>query len=93
MDSSNNYGFGRSEERIGARHGIAQAAGIAAILDAADARVTSTIVGVSKPEPVWQALDRAVAPIPPEAWDELMALPYDLTDPEAGRDYRPGWIG
>ena len=79
----------RRIEAVCAEHGIAP--GAAALqFSMRDPRVTSTIVGVSRPERVAQTLDWAVAPIPQAAWDALAALPYDMTDPEAGRDYRPG---
>ena len=79
----------RRIEAIGAEHGVAPGA-VALQFSIRDPRVTSTIVGVSRPERVQQALDWAAAPIPQAAWDALAALPFDLTDPEAGRDYRPG---
>lgn len=78
----------RRIEAICAEHDIAP--GAAALqFSMRDPRVISTVVGVSRPERVQQALDWAATPIPPEVWAELEALPYDLTDPEAGRDYRP----
>jgi D-threo-aldose 1-dehydrogenase len=55
-----------------------------------DARITSTICGVSRPERVRQTLEWASWPIPDAAWDELLALPFSTDDPEASRDYRPG---
>lgn len=79
----------RRIEAVCAEHGIAP--GAAALqFSMRDARVTSTIVGVSKPERVQQTLDWAAAPIPQAVWDALAALPYGMDDPEAGRDYRPG---
>jgi len=50
-----------------------------------DRRITSTVCGVSKPERVKQTLDWSVWPIPESAWDELMALPFSVEDPELGR--------
>jgi D-threo-aldose 1-dehydrogenase len=55
-----------------------------------DPRITSTICGVSKPERVRHTFDWARWPIPDAAWDELMALPFSMDDPEATRDYKPG---
>lgn len=55
-----------------------------------DARITSTICGVSRPERVRQTLEWASWPIPEAAWDELLALPFSMDDPEATRQYRPG---
>lgn len=55
-----------------------------------DPRVTSTICGVTRPERVKETLDWASYPIPEEAWNELLALPYGTEDPEATREYKPG---
>lgn len=55
-----------------------------------DPRVTSTIVGVSRPERVAQALDWAAEDIPEGLWDDLEGLGYVTTDPEANRLYTPG---
>lgn len=79
----------RKIEAICAEHGIAP--GAAALqFSMRDPRVTSTIVGVSKPERVRQTLDWAEAPIPQMVWDALASFPFDVTDPEASRVYRPG---
>ena len=48
-----------------------------------DPRVTSTVVGVSKPERITQTLEWANWSIPDAAWDELMALRYSTEDPAA----------
>ena len=79
----------RRVEAICARHGIAT--GAAALqFSLRDPRITSTIIGVSKPERVEETLEWATVDIPPEAWDDLMALPFSKEDPEANRDYKPG---
>lgn len=79
----------RAVEQVCASHGIAP--GAAALnFSLRDPRVTSTIVGVSKPERVTQTLEWAASPIPEEAWAALNALPYSTDDPEANRDYKPG---
>ena len=52
--------------------------------------VTSTVVGVSKPERVTQSLDWASFAIPQELWDEIDRLPFSSEDPEANREYKPG---
>ncbi len=52
-----------------------------------DKRVTSTIVGVSKPERIAETLEWAAWTIPDAMWEELLALPYDTDDPEATRKY------
>ena len=55
-----------------------------------DPRVTSTIVGVSKPERVAQTLDWATAEIDASLKDALSGLDYSMDDPEASRVYTPG---
>ncbi|MFW2588759.1 aldo/keto reductase [Sagittula sp. SSi028] len=50
-----------------------------------DPRVTSTIIGVSKPERVAQTIVWANTEIPSEMWAELDALPFATDDPEAAR--------
>ncbi|WNR43837.1 aldo/keto reductase [Paenibacillus roseipurpureus] len=50
-----------------------------------DPRVTSTVVGMSKPERVAQTLELANYPIPPELWTELEDIEYSTDDPEAER--------
>ncbi|MDH3452928.1 MAG: aldo/keto reductase, partial [Gammaproteobacteria bacterium] len=71
------------------RHGVPP--GAAALqFSLRDARIASTICGVSKPERVEQTLAWAQWPIPDAAWQELLALPRSAEDPEATRDYKPG---
>ncbi len=53
-----------------------------------DSRITSTIVGVSKPERIRQTLDWAAYEVPAQVWQELATLPYSTEDPEARRNYR-----
>lgn len=78
----------RRIEEVCTRHSIAP--GAAALqFSMRDPRVTSTIIGVSKPDRVQQTIDWATAPISDEAWEELMALPYSTEDPEANRVYTP----
>ena len=55
-----------------------------------DRRVASTIVGISKAERIAQTIGWGRYPIPPAAWDELLALPFESGDPEATRVYSPG---
>jgi D-threo-aldose 1-dehydrogenase len=79
----------RRIEEICARHMIPP--GAAALqFSMKDPRVTATICGVSKPERVYETLEWAAWPIPNEAWDELLALPFATDDPEATRVYKPG---
>ena len=50
-----------------------------------DSRVTSTVVGMTKPERVAQTLELASCPIPSELWPALDGIGYDTDDPEANR--------
>jgi D-threo-aldose 1-dehydrogenase len=79
----------RAVEAACARHGVAP--GAAALqFSTRDPRITSTIVGVSKPERVQQTLDWAGAELPQALWDELSGVPSTSEDPEANRVYKPG---
>lgn len=79
----------RRIEAICSRHGVPT--GAAALqFSMRDPRVTSTIVGVSRPERVQQTLEWANLPIPEAVWEELKSVPASTDDPEATRDYRPG---
>jgi D-threo-aldose 1-dehydrogenase len=76
-------------EEICARHKVPP--GAAALqFSLRDARIASTVCGISRPERIEQTLDWARFPIPQAAWDELAALPFATDDPEASRVYRPG---
>lgn len=55
-----------------------------------DPRITSTVVGVSRPERVDAMLAWDSAPIPRTLHAALAALPADKSDPEAQRVYKPG---
>lgn len=75
-------------EGICADHGVPT--GAAALqFSIRDPRITSTIVGISKPERIQQALDWANSEISAEAWQALGAIPRSLENPEANRNYRP----
>lgn len=50
-----------------------------------DPRITSTIVGVSRPERIAQTLELAQTKIPDDLWAKLDAVGYDEVDPEADR--------
>ncbi len=50
-----------------------------------DARITSTVVGMSRPERIAQTLEFARHPIPTDLWAELAAVPIPSGDPEAAR--------
>ena len=55
-----------------------------------DQRVTATICGISKMERIRQTLDWASHPISDAFWAELTNLPFETSDPETTRVYRPG---
>ncbi len=79
----------RRIERLCGKYGVPP--GAAALqFSMRDARVTSTICGVSRKERVKETLAWAAYPIPDELWAELSALPAERGDPEATRVYRPG---
>lgn len=50
-----------------------------------DPRVTSTVVGMTRPERVHQTLALAAVAIPPDVWPALDAVGFGVDDPEAGR--------
>jgi hypothetical protein len=50
-----------------------------------DARVSSTLVGMARPEHVAETVALARHPIPDALWAELDALAPAMGDPEAGR--------
>ena len=79
----------RAVEAICARHGVPPGA-VALQFSMRDPRVTSTVVGVSKPERVAQSLDWATMDIAEAVWQELDGLAPSFDDPEADRDYKPG---
>ncbi|HEX5506734.1 MAG TPA: aldo/keto reductase [Thermomicrobiales bacterium] len=70
-----------------ARHGVPLAAA-ALQFSLRDPRVTSTIVGMSRPERVAETVALAEQPLPDALWPELEAIHAEYTaaaDPEAGR--------
>ena len=74
----------RTIEALAARHNVAP--GAAALqFSTADPRISSTIVGVSRPESVQQMLDWANQRIPDALKTRLAELPADTGDPEAHR--------
>ena len=76
-------------EAICARHGVTTGE-VALQFSMRDQRITSTIVGVSKPSRVVESVKWAKRDIPSELWDEILSLNYSKEDPEANRKYRPG---
>ncbi len=79
----------RRVEAMAALHGVAPGA-VALQFSTRDPRITSTIVGVSKPERVREMLEWNDMSLPSELLEALASLPYSMNDPEAHRDYRPG---
>ncbi|MCY6382194.1 aldo/keto reductase [Hoeflea prorocentri] len=78
----------RAIEAICARYQVP--AGVAALqFSMRDPRITSTIVGVSKPERVEQTLEWASHAAPDAFWQEISALPFSTKNPEADRIFKP----
>ena len=75
-------------EELCVRHGVPLGA-VALQFSIRDPRITSTILGVSKPERVTQSIEWATMSIPDELWAELATIPYSTEDPEANRVYDP----
>lgn len=50
-----------------------------------DPRVTTTVVGMTRPERVQQTVDLASLSLPDELWPRLDAVGFGMDDPEAGR--------
>ena len=68
-------------EEICARHGVPLAAA-ALQFSLRDPRIHNTIVGMSRPERVQQTLEFAQVEIPDACWEELLEIPFDMTEPE-----------
>lgn len=79
----------RQIETLCAEYGIAP--GAAALqFSTRNSRITSTVVGVSKPDRVAQSIEWAETEIPAELLEALNSLSYETSDPEAHRVYSPG---
>ena len=79
----------RALENVCERYGVPL--GAAALqFSTREARIASTICGISRKEQIQQTLDWANYEIPLEAWDELRAIAANPEDPEANRVYKPG---
>jgi len=50
-----------------------------------DPRVTTTVVGMTRPERVTQTVELANVAIPDEVWERIDGVGYDLEDPETNR--------
>lgn len=79
----------RAIEALCAKHDIAPGA-LALQFSMKDPRIASTIVGISKPERVTETLAWANTNISQAVWEEVNALGFDASDPEADRDYKAG---
>lgn len=55
-----------------------------------DPRISSTLLGISKPSRVQQTIYNAASELPTDLVTELETLPYSVEDPEANRVYHPG---
>lgn len=72
-------------QEICGRHSVPLAAA-ALQFSMLDPRITTTIVGMSRPERLQQTLDLAAINIPDGLWEEIDALPtVELDDPETSR--------
>ncbi len=74
----------RRADEICSRHGVPLAAA-ALQFSVRDPRITSTIVGMTRPERIAQTVELATYPIPEEVWPELDGVAVQRTDPEANR--------
>lgn len=74
-------GRARQLADICARHGVPLAAA-ALQFSLRDPRITATIVGMSKPERVAETVAFAREEIPEALWEEIGAVPFDMTEPE-----------
>ena len=79
----------RAIETICANHGVDPGA-VALQFSMKNQNITSTVVGISKPERIAETLAWANSDIPQSVWNEIDALGSDTGDPEADRDYKPG---
>jgi len=72
----------RSFQKICNEYGVPLAA---AALQFSNPRVTTTVVGMTRPERLDQTVELATIAIPDELWGHLDAVGYDVEDPEANR--------
>ncbi len=79
----------RAIESVCAEHGVPLAAA-ALQFSMRDPRIGSTLLGVTRPERVNEAIRLAEIPIPDAFWQALTSLGYSTEDPEQDRQYRPG---
>lgn len=77
--SSTSVQRARLMEAICSRYDVPLAA-VALQFSLRDQRITSTIVGMSRPERIQQTIELATVDIPDDCWQELLAVPYDTED-------------
>ena len=79
----------RAIERICAEFGVPP--GVAALqFSMRDPRISTTVIGVSKPERVATTIEWAEFETPDDLWSALSQVHYEVGDPEANRDYKLG---
>lgn len=71
-------------EAICARYGVPLAA-VALQFSTRDPRITSTIVGMSKPERITHTIELLMVDVPDACWEEILAIPFVADDPEKDR--------
>lgn len=69
---------------IAEQHGVPLAA-VALQFSLRDPRITSTIVGMTRPERITQTIELADVIIPDQLWTDLATVAFDTLDPEASR--------
>jgi len=75
-------------EAVCAGHDVPLAA-VALQFSLRDPRIASTLLGVTRPERVSEAVHLAETPVPDAVWEALASLPCSTEDPERDREYRP----
>jgi D-threo-aldose 1-dehydrogenase len=79
----------RTIEQVCAEFGVPPGA-VALQFSMRDPRISTTVVGVSRPERVATTIEWAEIEIPDDLWSALSQLHYDVGDPEAHRDSKLG---
>jgi D-threo-aldose 1-dehydrogenase len=79
----------RTIEQICAESGVPVGA-VALQFSMRDPRISTTVVGVTRPERVASTIEWAEFEIPDDVWSAISQLPHDTGDPEANRDYKLG---
>ena len=74
----------REYSAIAESHGVPLAA-VALQFSVRDPRVTSTIIGMTRPERIDQTVDLANLVIPGQLWRDIASVAFDAEDPEASR--------